>query len=205
MSMLYRDTLLRRAVDVTVGMAGVALSSPLLVAVAAAIRLTSPGKVIYRQVRVGRDGELFEILKFRTMVVGADRAGPLVSGRQDPRVTPVGRWLRGTRLDELPQLLNLIKGDVTLIGPRPEVPRFLPYYQKSELHLLGVRPGIIGPGAILFADSQSDQLDTVPDPEAYYVSRQLHPKLALDRAYLAERSVRRDISLLKDTVRVLAK
>jgi lipopolysaccharide/colanic/teichoic acid biosynthesis glycosyltransferase len=205
MRMLYRDTLLRRAVDVTVGVAGVALSSPMLLTVAAAIRLTSPGKVIYRQVRVGRDGQLFEILKFRTMVTGADRAGPLVSGRHDPRVTPVGQWLRGKRLDELPQLFNLIKGELTLIGPRPEVPRFLPHYQKSELLLLGVRPGVIGPGAILFADSQSDQLDTVSDPEAYYVSRQLHPKLALDRAYLAERSLRRDISLLKDTVRVLAR
>lgn len=190
------DGPLRRALDVAVALVATALLAPVLLAVAVAVRLTSRGPVLYRQERVGRDGVPFQICKFRTMVVGADRSGALVSGDADPRVTRVGRWLRRSRLDELPQLLNLLCGNVTLVGPRPEVARYVAHYTLAELQLLRVRPGIVGPGALLFAQDQAAELDGQEDPEDYYLAQQMHSRLALDLDYLAHRGLRRDLLLL---------
>jgi lipopolysaccharide/colanic/teichoic acid biosynthesis glycosyltransferase len=190
------DSRLRRSVDIVVATTGLALSSPMLLALVAAVRLSSRGPAIYRQTRVGRDEHLFKIWKFRTMVAKADRAGPMVSGRADPRVTPLGRRLRSSRLDELPQLVNLLLGDVTLIGPRPEVLRFLDFYTEDERQLLRVRPGVIGPGALLFATAQADELDDLGDPDGYYAAHHLHPKLALDLDYLRDRTLSRDLKLV---------
>ncbi|GAA1256102.1 sugar transferase [Oryzihumus leptocrescens] len=198
-----RDSALRRTVDVVAAAVGLVCAGPLLVVLAAAIRLTSPGPAIYRQDRVGRDGIPFSILKLRTMVVGSDRGGPSVSGTADPRVTPLGRRLRATRLDELPQLVNLLRGDMTLIGPRPEVPRFLEHYSQAERQLLRVRPGVIGPGALLFAHDQARELDTADDPDLVYVARHLHPKLARDLDYVCHRTLSRDMSLLSAAARTL--
>jgi lipopolysaccharide/colanic/teichoic acid biosynthesis glycosyltransferase len=174
------DSRLRRSVDIAVAVLGLAASWPLLLGLCAAVRLTSRGPAIYRQARVGRDQHSFQIWKLRTMVAGADRDGPMVSGRADPRITPLGRWLRSSRLDELPQLINLLRGDLTLIGPRPEVPRFLDCYTDAERQLLRARPGIIGPGALLFASAQANELDGPCDPDGYYAAHHLHPKLTLD-------------------------
>jgi lipopolysaccharide/colanic/teichoic acid biosynthesis glycosyltransferase len=190
------DTALRRAVDVVAAVAGLLLGAPLLLAIAIAVRLSSRGPVIYRQERVGRDGVTFRICKFRTMVAGADRAGSLVSGEADPRVTRVGRRLRRSRLDELPQLLNLLRGDVTLVGPRPEVARYVAHYTPAERKLLCVRPGIVGPGALLFAQGQAAELDGQADPERFYLQHQMHPRLELDLDYLAHRGFWRDLTLL---------
>jgi lipopolysaccharide/colanic/teichoic acid biosynthesis glycosyltransferase len=190
------DSRLRRCVDIVVAVTLLIIFSPLLVLIGLAIRLSSPGPAVYRQRRVGRSGTVFTIWKFRTMVASADRTGPSVSGKADPRITPIGRLLRGSRLDELPQLVNLLCGDITLIGPRPEVERFLPYYTRAERGLLSVRPGLLGPGALLFAEQQSDELDTVGDPEAYYVAHHLHPKLALDLGYLIDRRLVSDLRLV---------
>ncbi|NIH80864.1 sugar transferase [Amycolatopsis viridis] len=197
------DTRLRRAADLAVAVTALVVLLPLLVVIALAIKLTSRGPAVYRQRRVGRDGRPFLIWKFRTMVANAERIGPAVSGSADPRITRVGRWLRATRLDELPQLVNLLRGDMTLIGPRPEVERFLRYYTPAERRLLTVRPGIIGPGALLFAAAQSQELTHAADPEAHYVAHHLHPKLALDLAYLARRGPRADLALLARTVRIV--
>jgi lipopolysaccharide/colanic/teichoic acid biosynthesis glycosyltransferase len=194
----------RRALDVVAAAAGLAVLAPLLVVLAIAVRLESRGPALYRQARVGRDGQPFQILKFRTMRIGADRAGALVSGDSDPRVTRLGRRLRATRLDELPQLVNLLRGELTLIGPRAEVSRFVVHYTHDERRLLGVRPGIIGPGAVLFAESQAGQLDGLADPEAYYVAHHLHPRLDLDLDYLAHRSLLRDVALLVAAARVMS-
>jgi lipopolysaccharide/colanic/teichoic acid biosynthesis glycosyltransferase len=198
------DSPLRRLVDLVVGGAGLVLALPLLVAVAIAVRATSPGPAIFRQERVGRGGRCFAIWKFRTMVADAARRGAAVSGRADPRVTRVGRWLRATRLDELPQLVNLVRGEMTLIGPRPEVPRFVAYYTRAERGLLDVRPGIIGPGAVLFAGTQCDELDTATDPDEFYVRHHLHPKLALDLEYLRGRGVGRDLRMVAAAVSAVA-
>jgi len=198
------DSPLRRCVDVVLATAMLILFSPFLLLIGLAVRLSSRGPAIYRQRRVGRMGTVFLIWKFRTMVADADRAGPSVSGKADPRITPVGRLLRGTRLDELPQLVNLLRGDITLIGPRPEVERFMPYYTVAEQRLLSVRPGLLGPGALLFAQRQCAELDTVSDPDAYYVTNQLHPKLALDLGYLIDRRLVSDLRLVLRAVGVAA-
>nr|WP_167108373.1 sugar transferase [Amycolatopsis granulosa] len=194
---------MRRAADLAVAATALVVLLPLLVVIALAIRLTSRGPAVYRQRRVGRNGRPFLIWKFRTMVANAERIGPAVSGSADPRITRVGRWLRATRLDELPQLVNLLRGDMTLIGPRPEVERFILYYTPAERRLLTVRPGILGPGALLFAAAQSQELTHAADPEAHYVAHHLHPKLELDLAYLARRGLRADLALLARTVRIV--
>jgi lipopolysaccharide/colanic/teichoic acid biosynthesis glycosyltransferase len=135
-------------------------------------------------------------------MIVAETTGPLVSGAADPRITRLGSWLRRTRLDELPQLINLLRGELTLVGPRPEVERFIPYYTPAEREMLRVRPGIIGPGALLFATDQSQELDAADDPDAYYVEHHLHPRLDLDIEYLAHRTLRRDLSLVARAVSV---
>ncbi|WP_433508460.1 sugar transferase [Pseudonocardia halophobica] len=200
---LYSDSPARRATDLALGVLAGLLLVPVLVALALLVRTTSAGPAIFRQERVGRDGRPFTIWKYRTMVVDADRLGAAVSGREDPRVTRVGRMLRASRLDELPQLVNVLRGEMTIVGPRPEVPRFIPYYTPSERRLLAVRPGVIGPGALLFAGEQADELDVAGDPEAFYVRHHLHPRLALDLDYLAGRGLRRDLGLVCRAIRVV--
>ncbi|MFC5911162.1 sugar transferase [Streptacidiphilus monticola] len=190
------DTHLRRCVDVAISLTLLTLLLPVLLLLACAVRIDSPGPAVYRQQRVGRGGQPFTIWKFRTMVADADRVGPAVDGTDDPRITALGRRLRAARLDELPQLVNLLRGDMTLVGPRPEVARFLPCYTARERELLRVRPGVIGPGALLFAAEQADELCAAADPDAYYAAHHLHPKLALDLAYLTDRRLRTDLRLV---------
>jgi lipopolysaccharide/colanic/teichoic acid biosynthesis glycosyltransferase len=194
------DSGLRRVVDLLVGCAGLVIALPLLLVLATAVRATSPGPAIFRQERVGRGERRFAIWKFRTMVADAASRGAAVSGRADPRVTRVGRLLRATRLDELPQLVNLVRGEMTLIGPRPEVPRFVAHYSRAERGLLAVRPGIIGPGAVLFAAEQSGELDAAADPDAFYVRHHLHPKLALDLDYVRARGIAQDVRMVAAAV-----
>lgn len=193
---IVEDSVSRRISDVIVAILGLLATAPLLLLLGVAVRLTSPGPAIFRQARLGRDGRAFDIWKLRTMNEQCPGTTTLVSGVHDPRITRIGGWLRRTRLDELPQLINLLKGDLTLIGPRPEVFRFIRHYTAGELVLLQVRPGIIGPGAVLFASEQAAQLDGVEEPEAFYIAHHLHPRLTLDLDYLAHRTLRRDIELV---------
>lgn len=193
------DSPARRAVDIVVAGAVLAIISPLMVLIAVGVRLTSQGPAFYRQARIGRQEEPFTMLKFRSMVSGADKAGPLVTARADPRVTRIGRLLRGTKLDELPQLINVLRGDMTLIGPRPEVPRFIRWYSAEELQILRVRPGLTGPGQIFYTQMQESADPVVGDPELHYASRELHPKLAIDLAYLQRRSARSDLAIVLRT------
>lgn len=199
---IVTDTRLRRSVDVVVGSVVLLLTLPLLLGLAVAVSWTSPGPVLFRQARVGRGGQRFDIWKLRSMTVAADRLGPLVSGPADPRITAIGRWLRRTRLDELPQLVNLLRGELTLVGPRPEVQRYVEHYGAAERQLFDVRPGIIGPGAVLFATTLAAQLDDADDPERCYVEQVLHPRLALDLDYLAHRCLRRDLALVGQALAV---
>ena len=198
-SQIRVDTVLRRTVDLLVASMLLLVGCPLMLAAAVAVRVSSRGPVLYRQVRAGKDSRPFTVLKFRSMVCDADRAGPLITDRNDPRVTSVGAVLRALKLDELPQLFNVLKGDMTLIGPRPEVPRFLPSYRQEELELLRVRPGLTGPGQISYAQWTAPAGE-VADPESFYLQVQLHPKLALDLDYLRRRSVRSDLLTLVRTV-----
>ena len=197
---LCGDTILRRLVDVVISGIGLVLVSPLLLIIAVAVRVDSAGTSLYSQQRVGRRGVAFSMLKFRSMIADAERLGPLVTGRRDPRITRLGAFLRATKLDELPQLINVLKGDMSIIGPRPEVPRYFPHYSPRELELLTARPGLTGPGQLFLTDREAAALDDADDPEAYYVSRLLHPKLAVDIDYLRDRSFWLDMKILLGTV-----
>jgi len=196
---------MRRVADVVGAGIALALLSPVIFSVAAAVRLTSRGPAFYRQVRIGRRGERFTMMKFRSMVSGADRVGPLITGRADPRVTRIGAVLRATKLDELPQLINVLRGDMTLIGPRPEVPRFIPCYSGEELAILSVRPGVTGPGQIFYTREQQAAVPDGVDPEQHYVAHELHEKLAIDLEYLRRRSLRYDLLMLVRTAGMLTR
>jgi lipopolysaccharide/colanic/teichoic acid biosynthesis glycosyltransferase len=197
-----RDSLVRRAVDLAVASLAVLVVSPLLLVVAAAVRTTSRGPVLFRQVRVGRFGRPFTMLKFRSMVVGGG-AGPLITARTDPRVTRVGAVIRATKLDELPQLLNVLAGHMTLIGPRPEVPRFIQCYRPEELAVLNVRPGLTGAGQVYAGEVQATQAVEATDAEAYYEEYELHPKLGVDLDYLRRRSLSADLAIVARTVALI--
>jgi lipopolysaccharide/colanic/teichoic acid biosynthesis glycosyltransferase len=191
----------KRTLDVVVsGLALAVLGLPLL-AIGVAIRGGSPGPALFRQRRVGRDGRLFDIWKLRTMHRGAHHGRPLTASG-DPRVTPLGRWLRRTKLDELPQLVNVFLGDMSLVGPRPEVPRYVAAYTASDRVLLSVRPGITDPASIQFRDEEG-VLATYPDPERAYLEVVLPKKLALARDYLAHQNLFVDLKLLAKTFAAL--
>jgi lipopolysaccharide/colanic/teichoic acid biosynthesis glycosyltransferase len=194
------DTAMRRTVDALFAFLGLLVLSPVLIATAIAVKVTSRGPVLYKQVRAGRAGQSFTMLKFRSMVHDADMMGPLVTESSDPRVTKVGALLRASKLDELPQLINVLKGDMTLIGPRPEVPRFLPWYELDELGILRVRPGLTGPGQIFYTEVQASATRGSGDPEQDYVEFQLHPKLSVDLDYLHRRGLWVDMTILLRTI-----
>jgi lipopolysaccharide/colanic/teichoic acid biosynthesis glycosyltransferase len=149
--------------------------------------------------RVGRDGQPFTMLKFRTMHVGAD-AGAGITGAADARVTRLGRRLRAARLDELPQLINVLRGEMSLVGPRPESPRYVRYYTPEQLAVLRVRPGITGPTQLRFRDEAARL--TAADVEAQYVGELLPAKLASDLEYVRTRTLWGDIAILLETVRL---
>lgn len=182
-------------VDRTVAVVALLLLSPLLLVIALVIRLTSPGPVIFAQVRVGRHGRPFRICKFRTMVAGADRMAANVSPDGDPRITPVGRTLRRWYLDELPQLVNVLRGDMALVGPRPETPEHVALYTEDERAVLSIRPGLVGPSTLGFMD-EAELLGAVADPAAHYRAVVLHQRVGLDLGYLERKSVAYDVRLL---------
>jgi lipopolysaccharide/colanic/teichoic acid biosynthesis glycosyltransferase len=183
------------AVDRGVAAAALIALSPLMLLIGAAVRLTSRGPVIYSQVRIGQHGRPFRIYKFRTMVDGADRLSANVSPTDDPRVTRVGRMLRARYLDELPQLVNILRGDMSLVGPRPETPEYVALYDAAERRVLDVRPGLVGVSTLAFMD-EAERLASVPDPEAYYEDVLLHERVRLDLAHLQDRSLSGDLRLL---------
>ncbi len=178
------------------------LLAPLWLVLALAIKRDSPGPVLYRALRVGRDGRGFTMLKFRTMRVGAD-AGAGITGADDARVTRVGRWLRASRLDELPQLVNVLRGEMSLVGPRPESPRYVRFYSPEQRAVLHVRPGITGPTQLRFRDEATWL--TGPDIEECYVRDLLPAKLASDLAYVRQRSFWHDLAVLLATARLLTR
>ena len=174
------------------------LLSPLFCWIALWIKLTSPGPVFYRAMRVGQDGRSFRLYKFRSMIVGTDRQGPCITATGDPRITRVGRFLRRAKLDELPQLLNVLKGEMSLVGPRPEDPRYVALYTPEQRRVLAVRPGITSAASLAFR--HEEQLLAGEDWETHYRARVLPDKLALDLAYLARRTLLSDFALILRTL-----
>ncbi|MBX3141224.1 MAG: sugar transferase [Trueperaceae bacterium] len=192
----------RRVFDTAVAGLGLVISSPVLLVAAVAIRLDSPGPVIFRQKRVGLNGAPFEILKFRTMRVDAERVGAQLTVGADPRITKVGAFLRAWKIDELPQLANVVKGEMALVGPRPEVPRYVELYTPEQRRVLSVRPGITDPASIEFRN-ESELMAEQPDPELYYREVIMPRKVQLNLDYLARRSLGTDLGILFATAKAV--
>jgi lipopolysaccharide/colanic/teichoic acid biosynthesis glycosyltransferase len=193
---------LKRFLDVVAAATGLMLLSPVFLLIALAIRLTSRGPVLFRQERVGRDGRRFRILKFRTMIDGADRRGRPFTVGGDRRVTRIGRFLRRLKLDELPQLVNVLGGEMSLVGPRPEVPRYVEMFLDEYEPILRVRPGITHRATLLFRDEER-LLAACEDPERAYIEEVMPHKLRLYTETLSRGSVLDDVRVIMETVLVL--
>ncbi len=166
---------------------------------ALAIKLDSRGPVFFRQVRMGRNFQPFRIYKFRTMVADAPSRGAQITAGADPRITRVGAVLRKTKIDELPQLINVLVGDMSLVGPRPEVPKYVEMFADDYRDILSVRPGITDPASVKYRD-ESEVLAAAADPEAAYVNEILPEKIALARQYIARSSFAYDLVVLFQTL-----
>jgi lipopolysaccharide/colanic/teichoic acid biosynthesis glycosyltransferase len=191
----------KRALDLLISILGLLVLSPLLLLLALWIKLDSPGPVLYRGKRVGQEGHPFLMYKFRTMVLGAELRGPAVTYRDDPRITSAGRFLRRTKLDELPQLLNVLRGEMSLVGPRPEDPKYVALYTPEQRLVLSVKPGITGPTQLEYRDEASLLQGEGVDEE--YVSRLMPEKLKLDLEYVRTRSLLLDFRILWRTMTTL--
>lgn len=191
----------KRCFDVAVAAVGLAVGAPVLTVIAITIAITSPGPVIFRQLRVGRYGQCFPIHKFRTMRVGT--IGPLVTATGDARVTPVGAFLRRTKLDELPQLFDVVAGQMSLVGPRPEVPHYVDCWPSdARAEILSVRPGITDPVSLRLR-RESDELEKAADPGVHYVEVLLPIKVAGYVDYVQNRSFVGDLQILMTTILAL--
>ena len=189
----------KRLFDVTAAAFGVVLVSPLLVIVPVFIHLDSRGPVFFRQTRVGRGLRPFTIYKFRTMTVATRAPGKSLTVPGDPRVTRVGRWLRKTKIDEIPQLFNVLRGDMSLVGPRPEVPEYVEIFRDSFARLLQTRPGITDPASLRYRN-ETELLLGAADPELEYRQRILPDKLRLSTEYAERATLRTDIVLIFQTL-----
>lgn len=195
---------MRSVVEAVLAAAALVVLAPVLAVLALAVRLDSGGPALFRQWRVGRDGVPFQIVKLRTMSDGTRRAGdPLVTTAGDPRVTRVGRWLRRTKLDELPQLVNVVRGEMAFVGPRPEVARYVALWpDELRAEILSVRPGLTDPAAVAFRHEE-EVLAAQPDPERYYREVLLPQKAAMYRDYVRTRGVGRDVTIAARTLRAV--
>lgn len=190
---------MKRVFDIIAAAVGLLLLLPLFTLVAVLIRLGSRGPVFFRQERVGLNGRLFRIFKFRTMVVDAPSRGPAITAGSDPRITWIGGHLRRYKIDELPQLINVLTSDMSFVGPRPEVPRYVALYTAEQRRVLDVRPGITDPASLTYRH-EADMLARAVNPEEFYVDKVMLAKLQLNLDYLSQRSFRRDIGVILRTV-----
>jgi lipopolysaccharide/colanic/teichoic acid biosynthesis glycosyltransferase len=190
----------KRFLDISAAACGLLFLSPLLAALALAIRLTSPGPALFAQERLGLGGRTFRMYKFRSMVVDADRRGARVTAGGDPRITPLGRLLRYTKLDELPQLWNVLKGEMSLVGPRPEVPEFAAMFPEQYARILDVRPGITHRATLAFRSEERILSDAqVAAPREFYIDRVMPRKLAMYEDCLQD-PLLRDVWTILETV-----
>ncbi|MDP6444426.1 MAG: sugar transferase [Pirellulaceae bacterium] len=195
---------MKRAFDIAVSLFLLLVIWPLLLVIAAAIAVTGGAPVFFRQVRVGRHGKHFRIWKFRTMIRDAEQAGRQLTVGRDARITRVGAVLRATKFDELPQLLNVLAGEMSLVGPRPEVPRYVAEYTDRQRDVLKLTPGVTDPASIRYF-RESDLLAEADDPEAVYIDEIMPEKIRLNLEYAERSSVTADVGVLVRTaIRLVA-
>ena len=192
----------KRAMDVLISGAALCVLWPVFLLIALAIVIDDPGPVFYRQVRVGRGGKEFRIFKFRSMIADADRKGLQITVGHDSRITRVGALLRKTKLDELAQLINVFLGQMSFVGPRPEVPRYVALYTPYQRQVLLVRPGITDYASIAYRN-ENDLLAGADDPERMYIEEIMPAKLELNMRYLHEISPLCDVKLILKTIAVV--
>ena len=193
---------MKRIFDILLSGIGLLIISPLLLIVAIWIKLDSPGPIFYRQVRVGRYNKDFRIFKFRSMRIGSDKGSLVTIGGRDPRITRSGYFIRKFKIDELPQLINVFVGDMSLVGPRPEVRHYVNYWTEEQMHVLDVRPGITDPASIKFRN-ENELLAQAEDPEKYYIEVIMQDKIKLYLEYVANHNLWYDIKLIFQTFWVI--
>lgn len=193
---------MKRIFDIIASGLGLIILSPLFLILAIWIKCDSKGPVFYRQVRVGKDNKDFRIFKFRSMRVGSDKGSLVTIGGRDPRITRSGYFIRKFKLDEFPQLINVFVGDMSLVGPRPEVRHYVDYWTPEQMHVLDVRPGITDPASIKFRN-ENELLEQAEDPEKYYIEVVMQEKLKLYLEYVQNHSFWGDIKLIFQTFKVI--
>ncbi len=198
--MIGAGAMAKRPFDILGSLLAVLLLSPVLVVIIIAVSSGSSGGPFFRQVRVGRDGRHFRLLKFRTMRPGSESQGQITVGERDPRITGIGHVLRRSKLDELPQLLNILWGDMSIVGPRPEVPKYVALYTDEQRAVLDVRPGLSSLASIAYIN-ENEILGRSSDPERTYIEEVMPAKLALDLRYVREQSLWMDLRIIAVTVR----
>ncbi len=185
---------IKRAFDVVFSIGILIVLSPVFLGLALIIKLTSRGPVFYKATRSGQNGETFKLYKFRSMVVDADKSGPGITTAGDARITRIGRILRKTKLDELPQFINVLKGEMSLVGPRPEDPRYVALYTPEQRTVLSVRPGITSPASVYYRDEES--MLTGDDWEQQYVEEIMPAKLSIDLDYARKGDITEDVVII---------
>lgn len=191
--------MLKRIFDILVSSIGLIILSPIFLVLAIWIKLDSPGPVFYRQNRVGRGNKEFRIFKFRSMRVGSDKGSLITIGGRDPRITRSGYFIRRLKFDEFPQLINVLLGDMSMVGPRPEVRHYVDYYTPEQMHVLDVRPGITDKASIKYRN-ENELLEKASDPESYYINVIMPDKLALNLEYVAHSSFLYDMQMILLTI-----
>lgn len=192
--------MLKRHFDIGFSVITLIILIPLFLLIAIAIKINSRGGAFYKQARVGKNGDEFKLFKFRTMYVDSDRAGLLTIGSKDYRITSVGYWLRKYKLDELPQLLNVLKGDMSFVGPRPEVRKYVNMYTPAQLRVLSVKPGVTDWASIKYFD-ENDILAGSEDPEAMYISVIVPSKISKNLEYIDNQGILMDVKIILSTIK----
>lgn len=191
---------IKRVFDIVMSLIGILIFLPVFIIISVVIVLDSRGGVFYGQHRVGKNKRSFILYKFRTMLTGSDKQGLLTVGDNDKRVTRSGRWLRKYKLDELPQLFNILKGDMSFVGPRPEVSKYVDLYNERQKKILSVKPGITDWASIKYMD-ENEMLANVLDPEDYYIRYIMPSKAEINLKYVAEHNFWTDIKIIFLTIR----
>jgi lipopolysaccharide/colanic/teichoic acid biosynthesis glycosyltransferase len=191
--------MLKRLFDLIASIIGLIILLPIFLIIAIIIKTNSKGPVFYRQWRVGLNNSEFRVFKFRSMYMDADKRGLLTVGGRDPRVTPIGYYLRKYKIDELPQLINVLIGDMSLVGPRPEVRKYVDYYTAEQMKVLTVKPGMTDNASIEFID-ENELLSKAEDPEEYYIKELIPLKTKIYLAYVENQSFLIDLQIIFKTV-----
>lgn len=195
--------MLKRIFDITLSLFGLIILLPFMLIIAILIKIDSKGSVFFKQIRVTKNGKEFKIFKYRTMRVGSDKYSQITVGK-DGRITKIGSFLRKYKLDEIPQLINVLIGDMSLVGPRPEVPKYVALYTDEQKEILKVRAGITDYASIEFSD-ENDLLASEEEPEKAYIEKIMPKKIELNKKYLSEVSILTDIKIILLTIKKILK